>query len=215
MNRDNIIRIITIDHHPLAHLGIEVMLRNAPDIWVAGQAHNAAEAIRLCQEICPDVVLLGLNMPETDGVALTHDLLRVHPGTSILALTCADRANSIVNVLQAGAISYLFKNVSADTLIKAIRTTHQRQPVLTPEAMQALVRASRHPRLPGEDLTEREREILALMVKGLNNTKIAERLGVSPFTVKNHVSRILDKMAVASRSEAVALAVQHQVVRVD
>ena len=126
----------------------------------------------------------------------------------VVALTSFKEEQMVQQALQAGAIAYLLKDVSADELARAIRAAHAGRATLSPEAAQALVHAANQPPAPGHDLTERERVVLALMVEGLNNTQIAARLVVSPSTIKTHVSNILSKLGVASRSEAVALALR-------
>jgi two-component system, NarL family, response regulator LiaR len=126
----------------------------------------------------------------------------------VVALTSFKEEQVVQNALQAGAIGYLLKDVSADELARAIRAAHAGHATLSPEAAQALVHAANQPPAPGQDLTERERVVLALMVEGLTNTQIAGRLVVSPSTIKTHVSNILSKLCVASRSEAVALALR-------
>ncbi len=130
----------------------------------------------------------------------------------MIALTSFKEGDLVKNALSAGAIGYLLKDVSADELAEAIRAAHAGRATLSPEAAQALVETANQPPAPGLDLTEREREVLALMVEGLNNTQIAGRLSVSPSTIKSHVSNILSKLGVASRTEAVSLALRNQII---
>jgi NarL family two-component system response regulator LiaR len=160
----------------------------------------------------PDVVLMDLVMPGMDGAAATRAIRERCPQVQVIALTSFKEDELVQGALQAGAISYLLKNVSADELADAIRAAHAGRPTLAPEAAQALVQAASHPPPPGHDLTPREREVLALMVEGLSNPQIAERLVVSRSTVKFHVSSILSKLGVDGRTEAVALAVQNHLV---
>jgi two-component system, NarL family, response regulator LiaR len=158
--------------------------------------------------VLPDVILMDLMMPDMDGATATRLIRQQFPTVQVVALTSFKEQQLVQNALQAGAIGYLLKDVSADELAWAIRAAHAGRATLSPEAAQALVDAANQPPAPGHDLTERERVVLALMVEGLNNTQIAARLVVSPSTIKTHVSNILSKLGVASRSEAVALALR-------
>ncbi|HEY2594316.1 MAG TPA: response regulator transcription factor, partial [Chloroflexota bacterium] len=149
-----------------------------------------------------------------DGVATTRAIRERFPGVQVIALTSFPEEQMLQDVLEAGALSYLLKNVGADELARAIRAAHLGQATLAPEAAKALIARVTQPREPaiGRDLSPREREVLALMVQGLNNPEIAQRLVVGRSTVKFHVSSILGKLGVQSRTEAVALAVQHHLV---
>ena len=139
--------------------------------------------------------------------------IRRFPQIQVIALTSFKQGDLIKNALEAGAIGYLLKDVSADDLARAIRAAHTGRATLSPEAAQALVETANHPPLPGLDLTDREREVLTLMIEGLNNTQIAGRLTVSPSTIKSHVSNILSKLGVASRTEAVTLALRNHIIQ--
>jgi NarL family two-component system response regulator LiaR len=155
---------------------------------------------------------MDLAMPDVDGVTATRVIRQRFPEVQVIALTSFKEAELIQDALQAGAIGYLLKDVTADELAQAIRAAHAGRGTLSPDAAQALVHAATQPPTPGHDLTERERVVLALMVEGLNNTEIAEKLIVSPSTIKSHVSHILRKLDVTSRTEAAALAVRHHLV---
>ena len=155
---------------------------------------------------------MDLVMPEMDGAATTRAVKERCPDVQVIALTSFKEDELVKGALQAGAIGYLLKNVSAEELAGAIRAAKAGRPTLAPEATQALIQTASQPRAPGHDLTAREREVLALMVKGLSNPDIADRLIVGRSTVKFHVSSILGKLGVSSRTEAVALAVQHHLV---
>jgi NarL family two-component system response regulator LiaR len=192
--------------------GLATFLLVFDDLELAGEAGDGDEAIELCAQLLPDVILMDLAMPDMDGVTATRVIRQRFPSVQVIALTSFKEKELVQNALQAGAIGYLLKDVSADELAQAIRAAHAGRATLSPVALQAMVHAATQPPAPGHDLTERERAVLALMVKGLNNTRIAERLVVSPSTIKSHVSHILRKLDVASRTEAVAVAVRHHLV---
>jgi len=206
------LQVLLVDDHAMVRRGLATFLKAFDDLALAGEAAQGEEAVRRCAEVQPDVVLMDLEMPVMDGVAATRAIRERFPAVRVLALTSFRDEELVQRALQAGAIGYLLKNVSADDLATAIRAAHAGRPTLAPEATQALVRAAAQPPVPGQDLTPREREVLALMVQGLSNTAIAERLVVSPSTAKAHVSSILSKLGVTSRTEAVALAMQHHLV---
>ena len=201
-----------VDDQPMVRSGLSAFLSVADDFELVGEAENGIQALRLCADAQPDVVLMDLMMPGMDGVAATRAILERFPDVRVIALTSFPQDQLVQEVLQAGALSYLLKNVGVDELARAIRAARAGQPTLAPEAAQALIRRATQPKAPGHDLSPREREVLALMVHGLNNPDIAERLVVGRSTVKFHVSSILGKLGVQSRTEAVALAVQHGLV---
>jgi two-component system, NarL family, response regulator LiaR len=182
------------------------------DLELVGEAADGETAVQLCGRILPDVILMDMVMPDIDGVTATRLIRQRFPTVQVLALTSFKEAGLVQSALQAGAIGYLLKNVSAEELARAIRAAHAGRGTLAPEVVQAMTHAADEPPLPGYDLTGREREVLALMVAGLNNTEIAEELFVSPSTIKSHVSNILTKLGVASRTEAAALAVRQRLV---
>ena len=206
------IRVMVVDDHPMVRRGLATFLKVFDDLELAGEAANGEAAVQLCARLLPDIVLMDIMMPDMDGVTATRAIRQQFPQVQVIALTSFKEEALVQNILQAGAISYLLKDVSADELVQAIRAAHAGRSTLSPEAAQALIHSATQPPAPGRDLTERERAVLALLVEGLNNTQIAEKLGVSPSTIKSHVSNILSKLGVASRTEAVALAVRHRLV---
>jgi NarL family two-component system response regulator LiaR len=212
MTQSNPIRVVLVDDHAVVRSGLGAFLLAFDDLELVGEAGSGEEAVRLCEQVHPDVILMDLVMPGMDGAAATRAIRERCPQVQVIALTSFKEDELVQGALQAGAISYLLKNVSADELADAIRAAHAGRPTLAPEAAQALVQAASHPPPPGHDLTPREREVLALMVEGLSNPQIAERLVVSRSTVKFHVSSILSKLGVDGRTEAVALAVQNHLV---
>jgi len=159
------------------------------------------------------VVLMDLLMPRLDGVAATREIKQRWPQISVIALTSFKEKEYVEGALKAGAGGYLLKNVAADERVSAVRSAAAGQPSLSPEAAQVLIQKVSEPQQPGIDMTDREKEILSLMVEGLSNGKIAEHLTINQSTVKFHVSNILGKLAVASRTEAVALAVKRRLVQ--
>jgi len=214
------IRVMIVDDHAMVRRGLATILKVFDDssegagrpLQLAGEAENGVAAVKLCGEILPDVVLMDMVMPEMDGATATRAICENYPQVQVIALTSYKEGNLVKNALEAGAIGYLLKDVSADELARAIRAAHSGRATLSPEAAQALVEAANLPPAPGLDLTEREREVLALMVEGLNNVQIAGRLTVSPSTIKSHVSNVLSKLGVASRTEAVTLALRSHII---
>lgn len=206
------IRVMLVDDHTMVRKGLATFLKVFDYLELVGEAENGTDAIKLCAEVLPDVVLMDMVMPDMDGPTATTLIRQKHPHVQILVLTSFKEGELIKKALEAGAIGYLLKDVSADDLARAIRAAHDGRATLSPEAAQSLVETANLPPAPGLDLTEREREVLTLMVEGLNNVQIAARLTVSPSTIKSHVSNILSKLGVASRTEAVTLALRNHIV---
>ena len=207
------IRVMLVDDHTVVRLGLGAVLSVSDDMRLVGEAGNGEEAIQLCERLQPDVILMDLLMPKMDGIAATKAIHERWPKVRIIALTSFKEREYVEGVLKVGATSYLLKNVSADELVSAIRRAVAGLPSLSPEAAQVLIQKAIEPAQPGSDLSDRERDILALMVEGKSNGEIAERLFVSQSTVKFHVSNILSKLGVSGRTEAVAIAVKHHLVK--
>jgi NarL family two-component system response regulator LiaR len=202
------IRVMLVDDHAVVRSGLGAVLLTNDDMVLNGE-----EAVRLAGKLQPDVILMDLMMPVMDGVAAIGSIKIQWPKINIIALTSFKEKEMVEGALKAGAMSYLLKNVSANELVTAIRGAVAGQSRLSPEAAQVLIQDIKEPPTQTYDLTDREKEILALMVEGLPNTSIAERLFVSQSTIKFHVSNVLAKLGVSSRTEAVALALKHHLVK--
>lgn len=213
MSQTDPTRVMIVDDYDMVRSGLAVFLETFDDLLLVGQAANGAEAVRLCAEVQPHVVLMDLVMPKMDGVAATRAIRQAYPEIQVIALTSFDDRELVQGALQAGALGYLLKNASIDELAEAVRNARKRRPTLAPEALQALVSAAQQPDPPGHDLTDRECEVLGLMAAGLSNPEIARRLTIEISTVKTHVSNILFKLQVSNRMEAAALALEHNLVK--
>lgn len=205
---------MVVDDHAVVRSGLATFLRAHDDLELVAEAKDGEEALILCHEMRPDVVLMDLIMPRLDGIAATRAILADHPHIRIIAMTSFDEQELVQGVLEAGAISYLLKNASSDELAKAIRAAAAGKSTLAPEAASSLIQATRQAQQPSFDLTARELEVLDLLVQGQNNQQIADDLVISVATVKYHVSNILSKLNVASRTEAIAFAIKNKLVSV-
>lgn len=205
------IRVMLVDDHMMVRRGLATFLKVFDDMQLVSEAESGEVAIQLCAKAMPDVILMDMSLLGMDGAAATRAIHEQFPQIQVIALSSFKEGSLIKKALEAGAIGYLLKDVSADDLVRAIRSAHAGRATLSPEAAQALVETTNLPPAPGLDLTEREREVLNLMIEGLNNTQIAGRLTVSPSTIKSHVSKILSKLGVTSRTEAVTLALRNQI----
>jgi NarL family two-component system response regulator LiaR len=205
------IQVMIVDDHAVVRSGLAAFLSAFPDLKMIGEAENGAEAVVRCGLLKPDVILMDLIMPSIDGVSATRQIKENFPDVKVIALTSFQEDDLVQGALQAGAIGYLMKNVTARDLAAAIRSAHSGKMTLSPEAAQILVQ-SRTKIQEFEELTDRERDVLKLMVDGLNNAEIAERLVISLSTVKYHISNILGKLGVENRVSAVSLAIQKKLV---
>lgn len=206
-------RVMIVDDHDMVRSGLAVFLEAFDDLVLVGEASDGVEAVRLCAEAQPHVVLMDLLMPRMDGITATRAICESHPDIQVIALTSFQDRDLVQGALQAGAVGYLLKNASIDELAEAVRNARKGRPSLAPEALRALVSAANQPSRPGDDLTDRELEVLALVAQGLSNPDIARRLTVELSTVKTHVSNILSKLDVSNRMEAAALAREHNLVK--
>jgi len=212
MAEQRVIRVMLVDDHQMVRNGLGTFLMVHDDLELVGEASDGEQALQVFDRVRPDVVLMDLKMPKMDGIEATRALLARDPEVRVVALTSFKQEDTIQKALEAGAIGYLLKDIGADALADAIRAAYQGQPALAPEATMALFRATRRTRTVGDDLTQREREVLELMAEGLSNAEIADRLVVGHSTVKSHVSNILSKLHAASRTEAASLAIREGLV---
>lgn len=205
------IRVFIVDDHPMIRAGLGAMIDAETDMLRVGEAANGQDAVRLVPPATPDVVLMDLVMPQMDGIAAIA-LLRKHlPGTKFVILTSLVDPAEVERAIGAGASGYFLKTASSHELVSLIRTAHSGRRVLAPEVTDALI-ASRQQQVPGADLTQRERELLTLMTRGLNNQEISALLGIAVPTVKFHITNILGKLQADNRTEAVLTAIKHKLV---
>lgn len=203
------IRVFVVDDHPMIRTGLAAMIDAEPDFERVGEAGSGQDALRLIPLAAPHVVLMDLVMPQMDGIAAIEALRKQLPSARFLILTSLVEPGEVQRAIKAGACGYLLKNASAMELVAVIRNAFAGRRVLAPEVTDAMIAASQQP-APGGDLTQREREILALMTRGLNNQEIAAELSVAVPTVKFHITNILSKLHVDNRTEAVLKALKHK-----
>jgi NarL family two-component system response regulator LiaR len=201
------IRIVIADDHSVVRRGLRMFLQLDPELEVVGEAADGAEAVRLARQLQPDIILMDLLMPVMDGITATATVRRELPETEVLALTSVLEDASVVGAVRAGAIGYLLKDTQADALCRAIKAAAAGQVQLTPQAAARLMQVVSAPDSP-EALTERETEVLRLVAQGLANKQIAHSLHIAEKTVKVHVSNILSKLGVQSRTQATLYAIR-------
>lgn len=201
------IRILIVDDHSVVRQGLKMFLALDDELQVVGEAANGAEAVQLARELEPDVVLMDLLMPVMDGIAATHAIRRELPDTEVIALTSVLEDKAVSGAVRAGAIGYLLKDTQADELCRAIRAAAAGQVQLSPQAALRLMREVQVP-ASAEKLTARETEVLRLLAQGRSNKEIAAELVIGEKTVKTHVSSILSKLDVPSRTQAALYAVR-------
>ena len=206
------ITILLVDDHAVVRSGLSKFLMVNKDMQLVGEASDGAESLQMVALHKPDVVLMDLMMPGMDGITATREIHQKYPNVKVIALTSFAEQNMVQGALQAGAIGYLQKYVTARVLGNAIRSAHDGKMTLSPEAAQVLANSVAQPQIHGEQLTERERDVLKCMVDGLNNNEIAQKLVVSLGTVKFHISNIFHKLGVDNRVEAVRLAIEQKLV---
>ena len=217
----NKIRLMIVDDHEVVRLGMRAAFELEADITVVGEASNGAEALAKVPVFAPTILLMDVRMEKMGGIEACREIKSSHPHIAVIMITSFPDEEAVTASLLAGASGYLVKNVSRTELLKAVRQVAAGQSLLQPEATQKAM-AQLHtltqgihngPTAPGDDLTEREREVLALVARGYTNKQIAEALCMSEKTARNHVSHILEKLGLARRSEAAAFAVEHKLLR--
>jgi NarL family two-component system response regulator LiaR len=206
------IRLVIVDDHSVVREGLRAFLRLQDGIDVVGEAASASDAVRVAGELSPDVVLLDLVMPGGDGVGAIRDVLEAAPGARVLVLTSFADDAQIFAAMAAGAAGYLLKDVDPQALADGIRDVHGGRPALHPSVASRLMRRADAPAQPHLDITPREHDVLRLIVEGLANKQIAQRLGIGEKTVKTHVSRVLGKLGVEDRTQAAVLAIREGLV---
>lgn len=195
------ISIFIADDHELIRAGIEQFLANQPDIEVVGAASEGAEAVKLCAELKPNVVLMDLAMPGVDGVEATRLITEQVPATRVLVLTSFSDRERILDAIDAGAVGYLLKDAAPDELLRGIRAAARGESPLSPKAAQTLL-ATRKERMEVRELSPRETDVLMLVAQGLANKQIAQRLGISEKTVKAHLVSVFQRIGVSDRTQA-------------
>jgi NarL family two-component system response regulator LiaR len=201
-------RVLIADDHGVVRQGLRMFLDSDPELEIVGEARNGVEAVSLTRQLHPDVVLMDLLMPLMDGIAATKIIRRETPDTEIVALTSVLEDAVVIDAVRAGAIGYLLKDTDSHGLRRAIKAAAAGQVQLSPEAAARLLREVRTPEKSVEVLTDRETEVLRLLAQGQSNKEISRTLNIAEQTVKTHVSHILDKLDVPSRTQATLYAVR-------
>jgi len=206
------IRVLIVDDHAMVRSGLKNFIYGYEWMELVGEASNGAAAIEFCSKNEVDVVLMDMLMPEMDGSEATRRIVALGKPVRIVILTSFHEQDLVEQAMKAGATSYLLKNVNAEELAVAIRAAHAGRATLAPEATEALIQVTRQKPGVGADLTEREREVLALLVEGESNSEISARLSISLATVKYHLTNIYSKLGVDNRVEAVMLALENHLI---
>jgi DNA-binding NarL/FixJ family response regulator len=207
------IRLVIVDDHPVVRDGLHGMLENQPDFEVVGEASDGTVALRLANELEPDLILMDLRMPVMDGVTATRQIKSRQPGIQVLVLTTYDSDADILPAIEAGATGYLLKDTSREELYRAIRAAAHGETVLAPTVARRLIGRMRFP--VEEKLSSRELEVLGLVAGGASNSDIASRLHISQATVKSHLIHIFGKLGVTDRTAAVTVALQRGLIRLE
>lgn len=213
MIETNLIRVMIVDNYSVVRGGLKYFLQAFNDMTLAAEAASAEEALRLCQQVQPDVILMNMIASGMmNGIAAIQAIQHGYPQAKIIILTSFQNIKLMRRALQAGAMGYLLENTSIDELAQAIRAAYAGRPTPAMEVTQALVPTAIEPSPPEYELTKRELKVLALIVEGLSDIEIAQRLMVSPVTVRHHVSSMLVKLEAANRVEAAARAIKYHLV---
>ncbi len=201
------IRVLLVDDHKLVRAGLQSLLDSTDDLTVVGAASDGAEALTLVAELDPDIVLMDLSMPGMDGIQATQHITGRHPDVQVLVLTSFSDGDRVQRALDAGAVGYLLKDADPQDLLRGVRAVSRGESPLDARAARAMLQA--RPTARGDDLTEREREVLALITKGMANKQIARALNISDSTVKAHVGSIFQRIGVTDRTSAAIWAERH------
>jgi len=220
--KDRALKVLIVDDHALFRRGLQMVLRQEPDIEVVGEAADGVEAVAMAQELDPDVVLMDVRMPKRSGIEATREIRELVPRAKVLMLTISEDETDLYESIRAGAAGYLLKEISIDEVADAVRSVWAGHSRISPAMASKLItefaamskREQEQVRLPAPRLTEREMEVLRLVAKGLNNRDIAKELFISGNTVKNHVRNILEKLHLHSRMEAVVYAVREKLLEI-
>ena len=206
------IRVLLTDDHAIVRKGVRALLTTEPDIQIVGEASNGAEAVAQAEAICPDVILMDLMMPKLDGIEATRQITAKIPGARVIVLTSFAADEKVFPAIKAGALGYLLKDSGPEELVRAIHQVYRGEPSLEPSiARKVLFELAQSPKqqpLTADPLTERELDVLRLIAQGCSNKEIALKLSVSELTVRTHVSNILSKLHLASRTQAALYALQ-------
>jgi len=212
VNEQKPIRVMIVDDHRIVRDGLNMLLSIYDDLVVVADVGDGEKAIQLCARVEPDVILMDIEMPNMDGPTATARIHELYPNIKIVALTSFLEVDLIQKMLKSGADGYLLKDVSAEELAEAIRASYQGRSMIDSTAAKILAQTLRQPLPLGHDLTEREREVLALLITGKTNKEIADELIISPMTVRGYVSNILSKLGASNRTEATALAIENKLI---
>lgn len=213
MREKNKIKVMLVDDHPMVRHGIRTVFEAYDDIVLVAEAENGRQAIKMCEDYQPEIILMDMVMPIVDGVQATEFIINKWPDIKIIALTSFNDKDLIKKSLKAGAVSYILKTISGEKLVKMIKDVYKGSFILSSQATKILLSELREPQDENFKLTNREKEILALVVEGLSNKQIAKRLFLSSSTVQFHVSNILSKLGVSKRTEAAYLALKQNLVK--
>ncbi len=205
----NVIRVASVDDHDIMRGGIRFVLMAFDDLEMVGDARRGEDAVKMCQDLQPDVVLVDMKMLGLDGIETTTAIKSACPDVQVLILTSFHDADLVRRAMKAGAVGYLLKDADKEELAGAIRAAKAGQTTISSRAARALAEEASD---PGIELTEREREVLALLVKGMSNKQIADQLSRSPFTIRHHVSQLIKRLGAANRAEVAAIAVQRRLI---
>jgi len=195
------IRVLVVDDHWLVRHGLSLLFESAEDVTLVGEAANGLEAVEKTRELLPDVVLMDLSMPVMDGVEATRRIVSNHPAIKVVALSSFAERRTVLEAIDAGAAGYLLKDGDMDDILRAVRAANQGESPLAPRAAQAILSARPARQLPA--LSTREREVVDLVISGLRNREIADRMGITEKTVKTHLTHVYQRLGVATRREMI------------